>query len=72
MKVCYLNDESVQVKVRITNQDGDNEHPTLSPHEMKVFEVHAPEGLVLFVKKWGNHIALLSHMLLVALDELHS
>jgi len=72
MQVCYMNDEIVEVKVRIIKADGENEYTTLAPQEMRVFEVHVPEGSVLFVKKWSNNIVLLSHMPLAVIHGVYS
>lgn len=68
MKVFYLNDETITVKVRTIDKDGESKYTTLAPQESKVFEVYVPEESALFVKRWDSNIILLTCIPLVAIQ----
>lgn len=57
MKIFYMNDETKPILVRIQGKDP----VTLQPQQSRTFQFDAPEGAVPFVKRWDNHIVLLSY-----------
>jgi hypothetical protein len=67
MKIFYFNDEQKDVTVRVLDDrfdpmtgEGDI-YTTLSPASGQVFEVQAPAGSVLYVKKWKD-LVLISYI----------
>ena len=65
--IYYMNDEQRPMRVRIlddrydpVNATGDV-FVTLQPCEAQMFEVHAPYGHVLYVKKWKD-LVMISHI----------
>ena len=68
MKIFYLNDDNVSVTVRVVDDVGNNELYTLDPQEHKVFIFSTPNNAIPYVKRWSNHIVLLSYILESATD----
>ena len=67
LQMVYVNDDLKAISVRILdlrydsfNGTGDI-YVTLQPTEMQLFEVHAPAGHVLYVKKWPE-LVMISHI----------
>jgi hypothetical protein len=71
MKIVYLNDETSSVCVRVIGQTI-NTTETVNPQQIRVFELDAPEGAVPYVKRWDNHIVLLSYMRMESLGDIES
>jgi len=63
MKIFYLNDETAPVTIKLIGSAPDytNTFITLQPQEGQTFEIEAPEGSILFVKRWDNRTILLSY-----------
>lgn len=62
MKIYYFNDETESVTIRIVHREGRNEVFHLPRQTGDVFEVYAPEGAVLYVKRWENRVVMLSYV----------
>ena len=64
MKIYYMNDESIPVKIRLIGPQPDVENTliTLQPQEGQTFEFYAPEGAIPYVKRWSNNTVLLSYI----------
>ena len=76
-KFCYYNDEQKPIRVRILDQRYDaatatgDIYATVETCELRVFDVHMPEGHILYMKRWPNML-MISHIDPAALAQLQS
>lgn len=77
MKIYYMNDESVTLTVQINSMPDPDptvwkhvNYEKLAPQEGRLFEFEAPEGSIPYVKRWNNHIVLLTYISAEAVDRI--
>ena len=75
MEVFYYNDEHEEVNIQVNGKiqaDGlpRVEYRTLQPQTGEIFNVDAPEGAILHIKRWERRIVLLSYIPAESIDSI--
>jgi hypothetical protein len=61
MKIYYINDDKVSIRIKVIGKDFYDDSVILQPREGRIFEFPTPENAIAFVKHWHYNVVLLSY-----------